>query len=378
MNASIDRGSLRRIASTGAVSAPWSNTAHVITRFVVAPRRLPTFFGTPMVAHALSSRLPAPAQLHALVSALRGRLAVANHQRAVRLPNGLATAVNALVRAGLDESVFTDTAAAAPGGHSPAHARALLEAERDPRAVFARRMVQGLLTTFPSAVRDQLSRGVTWAALALYESATPTVRLDPSAAIETGSRSVLAAIDVDYHVVIAAGSDIPLDWQALDATAVAASATAWPPHRRRPRHVGKASEREEYRAWFVVPLLVPDAWLAEHADATTLAHWARLTGRSGAPDRYWFPESWDRFLEPGRRIGWLTASDVWRPRRGRLASAAGPDAEAESSAGSVSRHPPSTLSPDLERGVGVPPGYALVQCAGHLSVGVVVDRERVA
>jgi len=60
-----------------------------------------------MVAHALSSRVPASAHLGALVAALRGRLAVANHPRAVRLPNGLATAVRALVGVGLDESVFT-------------------------------------------------------------------------------------------------------------------------------------------------------------------------------------------------------------------------------------------------------------------------------
>jgi hypothetical protein len=31
-----------------------------------------------------------------------------------------------------------------------------------------------------------------------------------------------------------------------------------------------------------------------------------------------------------------------------------------------------TLTPDLERGVGVPPGYALVQCIGTLEVSVVV------
>ncbi len=122
----------------------------------------------------------------------------------------------------------------------------------------------------------------------------------------------------------------------------------------------------------MVPLLVPDPWLVEHADAATLAHWARLTGRSGAPDRYWFPETWDRFLEPGRRVGWLTASDVWRPRRGRLASAARTEADDVSDA-LAPRRPPLTLTPDLERGVGVPPGYALVQCVGLLSVAVVTD-----
>jgi hypothetical protein len=38
------------------------------------------------------------------------------------------------------------------------------------------------------------------------------------------------------------------------------------------------------------------------------------------------------------------------------------------------RHAPSPLTPDVERGVGVPPGYALVQCAGRLSVAVITDR----
>jgi len=229
----------------------------------------------------------------------------------------------------------------------------------------------GLLSTFPSTLREELSRGVAWIALGLYESATPTVRLDASASGDSGSRSVVATIEVDYHLIMAAGAKSPGDWQSLDAPAVAAPVTAWPPHRQQPH--------EEPRAWFAVPLLVPDSWLAEHADGITLAHWARLTGRSGAPDRYWFPETWDRFLEPGRRIGWLTATDVWRPRRGRLASATGTGTGTGTGAGAEvwsatpgQRHPPSPLTPDLERGVGVPPGYALVRCAGLLSVGVVV------
>jgi hypothetical protein len=184
-----------------------------------------------MVAHELSPRVPAPARLRALVSSLRGRLAVTNHPRAVRLPNGLATAVRALIRAGFDESVLTTSAVGTAGRHSPAYDRPPLEADRDPRAAFARRMVQGLLATVPSTVRRELSRGVTWVALALYESDAPTVRLDPSPATDAGPRSVIATIDVDYRFVIAAGSVTPCDWQSLDATAVSAPASGWPPRR---------------------------------------------------------------------------------------------------------------------------------------------------
>jgi hypothetical protein len=158
----------------------------------------------------------------------------------------------------------------------------------------------------------------------------------------------------------------------MDRLAVAAPAAAWPPRRAgqggAPEQQGGAS-----RPWFVTRLLVPDAWLSTHADPETLAHWARLTGRSGQTDRYWFPDTWDRFLEQGRRVGWLTANDVWRRRRGRLPSAA-PSARDEADADDPASHRPRgmTLTPDLERGVGVPPGYALVQCIGTLEVSVVV------
>ncbi|HEX5074572.1 MAG TPA: hypothetical protein VFW03_15245 [Gemmatimonadaceae bacterium] len=375
MNANVDLRSMPRIATTPPLCAPWSNAAAAAARFVREPRRLPTFFGTPMIAHALSSRVPAPARLRALVAALRGRFAVANHPRAIRLPSGLATAVRALVRAGFDASALTDARDESPGRQAPPYDRARRQLERDPQTAFARRMGLGLLSTFPSAVRDELSGGVAWVALALCESATPAVRIDPSASSDAGTQSVAAIIEVDYHLMIAAGSNTPRDWPSLHDAAVAVPARAWPPHRHTRRGGAEPEPHDERRAWFALPLLVPDSWLAEHADPATLAHWARLTGRAGAPDRYWFPETWDRFLEPGRRIGWLTASDVWRPRRGRLASAANPDAEEGWSGAAGLRNPRSPLTPDLERGVGVPPGYALVRCLGLLSVGVLVDRD---
>jgi len=78
--------------------------------------------------------------------------------------------------------------------------------------------------------------------------------------------------------------------------------------------------------------------------------------RAGTPDRLALGE---------RRLG---------PRRGRLASATTRNDDIPSVPAVGPRHAPSPLTPDVERGVGVPPGYALVQCAGRLSVAVITDR----
>jgi hypothetical protein len=181
--------------------------------------------------------------------------------------------------------------------------------------------------------------------------------------------------EIGYRVVITAGttapdSASPDDREAMERIAIAAPAAAWPP----PRRLGGGGHEQPggaSRPWFVTRLLVPDAWLSTHVDPETLAHWARLTGRSDETDRYWFPESWDRFLEQGRRVGLLSANDVWRHRRGRLPSAADAVRDAADADDLPSYRPRGmTLTPDLERGVGVPPGYALVQCVGTLEVSV--------
>ena len=292
-----------------------------------------------------------------------------NPTRPTRLPGGLATALRGLVRVACNESALVaNDEWEDPGLH--------LRRALDPRGAYERRIAHALVSALPPSARDQWSGGVTWVSLALYESAAPTIRLDASGAADasTASPSAVAVVGIDYRLVIASGSGPPRQWEALDAMAVAAPAVAWP-IRQRPLHErGQGKRQETSPFWFVAPLLVPDAWLAAHADAETLAHWARLTGRSGAPDQYWFPETWDRFLEPGRRVGWLTAQDVWRPRRGRLASAAEIDDDTPAQGGDPAAlyRPPLTLTPDLERGVGVPPGYALVRCIGELSVAVIV------
>lgn len=375
----IERPSMTRIAWTPLMSAPWENATAAATRFAGAPRPLPTMFRTPMVAHALSSRVPASARLRSLVAALRGRLAIVNPPRPTRLPAGLVAAVRGLVRVGCDGTTFGATEGwdwDPIGLHAPDAERERPRRSFDARSASERRMANALLSTVPPAARDQLTGGATWIALALYESATPILRLDRSVSRDKGtvSPAAIATVTIEYQLVIAAGTSTPPDWESLDATARAEPAVAWP-LRRRSKRASRQKPRSDSRpAWFVAGLIVPDAWFVDHTDAETLAQWVRLTGRADAPDRYWFPETWDRFLEPGRQVGWLTANDVWRPRRGRLASAgsAGDDGETDPDDPTAPRRPPFTLTPDLERGVGVPPGYALVQCVGGLSVAVVV------
>ena len=378
---------MTRLASTPALTAPWVTAAESIARFARAMRPLPSIFRTPMVAHELSSRMPAPARLQSLVAALRGRLAVVNLARGTRLPAGLLTGIGGLVRLGCNASAIEAIEAIDGGGafaldpfgsrHSPpTHGT-------DARALHERRMVRALVAALPPATRDKFVDATTWVALALYESASPTIRLAPAgpAGSGTGSPVPMASAEIDYRLVIIVGSGTLCersDWDRLDAASTVAPAIPWPSPRRSKGVADRSRGPDERRAWFSIPLLVPDRWFAAHADVETLAAWARLTGRAGGPDRYWFPETWDRFLEPGRRVGWLTVADVWRPRPGRLPSGSGPRADDEVTdepEPAFVRRPPPALTPDLERGVGLPPGYALVQCVGRLSVAVVACPE---
>ena len=371
---------MARVVSTPALTAPWNTAASSAARFGRTVRPLPSMFRTPMVAHELSPRVPAPARLKSLVAALRGRLAVVNLSGAARLPGGLVTAMCGLVRMGcnrsaIDASERWDPVALYPSGSG--HSRSARAT--DARVAHERRMTHALVSTIPSETRARFPDQATWVALALYESASPVVRLASgrSADNATEARHAVASAEIDYRLVIAIGAGAPTEWSALDAASVTVPAAAWPTHRRPDRDTDAARGADRYRPWFSTPLLVPDRWFAAHADAETLAAWARLTGRSGVPDRYWFPETWDRFLEPGRRVGWLTVADVWRPRPGCLSSGSAARADHDLIGEQdpvVVRHPPPTLTPDLERGVGLPPGYALVQCIGRLSVSFVVCR----
>jgi hypothetical protein len=229
-------------------------------------------------------------------------------------------------------------------------------------------MARALVSALPPSARDRLWSGVDWAAMGLYESTAPRVRLPFDGDRPSGDvANAVAEAEIVYRLGLVVGSGTAPDWRVIDRSIDAAHPFAWPV-RKRARHLTDTHAPRQ-PPWFVGTLLVPDEWLSAHADPETFAYWARLTGRSGEPDRYWFPESWDRFLEPGRRVGWLTASDVWRRRRGRLPTAASVDADAGTGdVWAVKGYTSTPLTPDLERGVGVPPGYALVRCVGTLEV----------
>ena len=160
------------------------------------------------------------------------------------------------------------------------------------------------------------------------------------------------------RLVVAVGfDDPPPDWTEIDRRTAQAPVAPWPP-------TGPTG------LWFHAELLVPDAWLVGFADAATIARWALVTGRSGRRDDYWFPESWERFLEQGHGAGCVTPSDVWRARPGRLSGAAEPTV-----AGAHDWDPPTpptaaAFSPAIDRGICVPPGYALARCVGTLGVTV--------
>jgi len=91
-------------------------------------------------------------------------------------------------------------------------------------------------------------------------------------------------------------------------------------------------------------------------DARSRQRWAAFTGRAGARDAYWFPDSWGRFLERGRVLGYVSAASVGRsmPSRRRADAPFG-----------------GALDATVERGMCVPPGYALVDCVGTLGTNAV-------
>jgi hypothetical protein len=204
-----------------------------------------------MVAHALSPRVPAPARLRSLVAALHGRLAVVNPSNAARLPMGLVSAVQGLVRIGFDGEVLLAKDARDPLGLDPSpRAQSSVRREADARATYERLRVGALLNALPSSTRERLAEGVDWAVVALYESTIPTVRFTTSFGSDasTDSPTVVAVAEIGYRVVITAGTTVsdrafPGDREAMDRLAVAPGGVV-PPRGRRPGSgVATASSR---------------------------------------------------------------------------------------------------------------------------------------
>ena len=320
------------------------------------PHRVLAPLTTPSLVAQLTTRLATPAPLAELLGALGGRFVVTNPCATARLPGP----IGPLVRSALRRVLFEDGAAERLGDPSFLGPRGLtLGDARD--AADARRL-RALLAALDGGARTALAPGrAAWTAVALYEPRTLAVSIPDLPAAPTAPSPRPIAATPRYRLVLVVGRGAhPTDWAALDEAACAATAAAWP-------------FGEEPLPWFVVRVLVSDATAAAGMDASSLAQWAALTGRAGptSRDRYWFPETWERFREPQRSVGHVTPAVVARSRRGTTsgppthASYEGdPYAEAVGNAAYA-------LNPAAERGVTVPPGYCLVDCAGTLEVAVV-------
>ncbi|WP_284349446.1 hypothetical protein [Roseisolibacter agri] len=367
---------LTRLAATPPLraDAPPAGIARALADLVDAPHRALAHAAGPWLAPPLSPRLVTPPALLALVRALSGRMIVTNPTAVVRLP----LAVGLLARAALQRALAPSVA---PPAESPSTES--VEDARDVRVRAARRRVAALEARLPAATAA-LAPGARWATVILYEPTTLTVHLAREGVARREPEPLQAHAVLRYRLALVVGradalptdalptdalptdalptdalptdalptdalptDALPTD-AAIDAAAAAAPATAWPP--------GRGGDTP----WFLRRLLIPDAQAAAHMDDGTLARWGTVTGR-GMPrhDSYWFSESWERFREPGRHVGYVAPDYVARARR--LPSAGGP---------STSLVAPA-LDATVERGVCVPPGYCLVDCVGTLEVAVV-------
>lgn len=341
---------LIRIAST-----PWLHAReelYAVHALGSAAQRVLAHLAGPWVAPALSPRLPTPVALVNLVRALGGRMVVANPNVAAALPREVAALARAVLAARLDGSLYRVASTRDDGDATAAPTSLVTVRQETPsRTGEDARRVRTLLDRLPDAERARLAdQGpMRWVAAALLEPRPVSVQLaDPGGETPTAPARFFA--EPRYRLVLAAGAGAPpTSWDALDASEPAV--IAWPPAR-------------EHIAWFSASLLVPDALAAEEMDDATLARWAALTGRAGpaSRDRYWFAESWERFREPGRMVGHLTPQLVARSRH----TSSGARDSGEYGVGGA-----LALTPHVERGTAVPPGYCLVDCFGTLELALV-------
>jgi hypothetical protein len=344
---------LRRVDASAVVSSDAAATRAglgALVRHARTPRRLPTVARAASAHHALSPTLPAPAGLRRLVGALAGRLTVVNHPPSAVLPHAARALVRGLAWTALHGADGAPSAAVpGPGDGRGARECALVRAWR------ARRAARGDDTAWLAG------GGAAWVAVALYEEDAAVVRRTAEHGPGTGGTPGTAGFNValPYHVVVFAGTDAAAPpWERLDDEAGRSLAPAG---------------AEPARPWFVGRLLVPDAWATARMPRDVRAEWAALTGRAGQADRYWYPESWERFLEPGRMVGCVSAAEVARSHPGRLPGADDPPRRAADDATWAEPRAPApyaTSAPRIERGICVPPGYCLLDCLGVVDVSL--------
>lgn len=341
----------QRLDQTSLADAASPDAARLVVRLGDRVRRLPSHAGGARVLHALSPCLPGRPATAAIVRRLQGRLTVINPLPVTRLPAPVRTLLRGLARHYLGPP-------AAPRASVP-----------DARADDEARRVRALLAELPDA-RALPPGGASWCAAALYEQSAPAILHDADCLAALPPARFVC--DVRYRVAMAVGTGAPPPWHELDAQATQRPAWVWAP-------LGAPAP------WFTGRLLLPDtdvlaAMTSDAADAYT-----RLTGRAHGTgeDRYWFAESWERFLEPGRVVGYVTPDVVGFSHRAALGGSSlrrprRPDDTWYDVGGAGSDLPPpvpppvSPYTPAVERGLGVPPGYCLVDCAGSVEVAVVV------
>lgn len=330
----------------GALGTPRGRA--VVARFTRRTWRLPSWVPPVSATHALSARLPARGALPALLRRLAGRFVVVNYAPAA----ALARAESALVR-GLCRAAVAGVPAGWAGAPRDGHARWPRDGRRAHEDSLAREWVAD------HAAGAEWAGGAEAVALALYEWVTPLHVRDgggpptPAGAAEGQDAGPRCVARADYALVLLAGSGEgdSSAWAAADA-AVAASPTPLAP-----------------RPWFAGEVLVPDPAATDAMDPASRVRWARLTGRLEAPDAYWFPDSWARFLESGQHIGCVSAGALGsRPGRTLDASA---DAARYAQAAAERSAAATAFTPRIDRGIAVPPGYCQVACHGTLDVRVV-------
>ncbi len=325
-------------------ATPWltaADSGRALPQFLGAPWRLPSWVPGVSGRHTLSPLLPPAAGVSKLLRALHGRLFVVNQLPVAVIAREEATLIRALVGRALAGSVRPWTAA--PRGAAAAW-------PADSRAAHAAMLAREWL-----AARGAESRwdgaAAAAVAVALYEGPAVITADDPRGSAWSGGAPSIARVvaEVRYRLVVVArrtndpAAVVPRLDVAADVQEALAARMA----------VGAGPERP----WFGGRVLLPDAAAVAAMDLATRRQWAGVTGRAGGRDAYWFPESWARFLEPGRTLGCVTAAQVGRsaPSRARAETARGP-----------------AFDPGVERGLCVPPGYALVDCAATLGMSAVV------
>jgi hypothetical protein len=295
-----------------------------------------------------------PPRLASVLGTLQGRLVVTNPCAAARLPRPVADIARAALRQALGPARPLDPIDAGGVAESPALSAlpSFTIGREDPRDAAEARRLRAFLAALSEDRRAALAPGAVWGAIALYEPTALDVRFVDLPVAPAAPEPLPAVAMPRYRLAIIVGRDAPpADWSVLDAACAAAPSVSWP------------AGREPF-PWFALRVLVSDAAAAHSMDSTTLARWAALTGRAGATSRdvYWFADTWQRFGEAQRRVGHVTPAAVARSRRRLSASH-----ESVTSYGSLA----PALTPAVERGVTVPPGYCLVDCVGTLDIAVV-------